>query len=160
MLDFSKKIISVDNEVAIKAHLSSLKAPIVFTNGCFDILHRGHVTYLQTARNLGKSLIVAINTDDSVKRQDKGTDRPINPLDDRLTLLASLECVDAVIAFNQDTPLELIKTITPDILVKGGDWKVADIVGGEHVTKNGGSIYSIPFEHDRSTTQLINRIRN
>lgn len=160
MLDFSQKIIPSDDKTAMKEKLSSLKKPLVFTNGCFDILHRGHVTYLQTARNLGRSLIVGVNTDQSVKRQNKGADRPINPLEDRLALLASLECVDAVIAFDQDTPLDLITSITPHILVKGGDWQPENIVGGQHVIAQGGAVHSIPFKHDRSTTQLINRIRN
>ena len=156
MLDFTQKILTSCS----KKDISHLPKPIVFTNGCFDILHRGHVTYLQTARNLGKSLIVGVNSDDSVKRQNKGPDRPINTLEDRLALLASLACVDAVIPFDEDTALNVITSITPQVLVKGGDWKVEDIVGGEHVIKFGGEVHSIPFEHDRSTTQLLNRIRN
>lgn len=159
MLDFSKKILSSENSTELEQHLKRLEPPIVFTNGCFDILHRGHVTYLQDARNLGKALIVGVNTDDSVKRQNKGTDRPINTLEDRMSLLASLECVDAVIAFNEDTPLNLITQITPDKLVKGGDWEVDNIVGASHVRENEGTVHSIPFKHDRSTTKLIEKIR-
>lgn len=102
----------------------------MFTNGCFDILHRGHTTYLEQARNLGAALIVAVNTDASVKRLEKGSDRPINCLEDRLAVLASLACVDAVIGFDEDTPLNLIEQIMPDHLVKGGDWEIKDIVGG------------------------------
>ena len=161
MLNTAKKILSkeIDNQ-NFKENFSHLKTPIVFTNGCFDILHRGHVTYLESARNLGGSLIVGINTDDSVKRQGKAKDRPINTLEDRQALLAALECVDAVIAFDEDTPLNLITAITPDILVKGGDWKVNDIVGADHVIGNQGTVHSIEFQFDRSTTQLIQKIRN
>lgn len=156
MLNFSKKIISASN---VNDSISTLKQPIVFTNGCFDILHRGHVTYLQQARNLGASLVVGVNSDASVKRQNKGTDRPINTSDDRMAILASLECIDAVIEFKDDTPLKLIEKITPQILVKGGDWKLDDIVGGSHVKKHGGEVYSIEFEFDRSTTSTITKIR-
>ena len=140
--------------------VAKLSRPLVFTNGCFDILHRGHTTYLEQARNLGASLIVAVNTDDSVKRQNKGNDRPINQLSDRLSVLASLECVNAVISFNEDTPLKLIEKVLPDHLVKGGDWQLSDIVGADVVEKNGGQVHSLKFEFDRSTTQLINRIRS
>jgi rfaE bifunctional protein nucleotidyltransferase chain/domain len=140
--------------------IARLPRPLVFTNGCFDILHRGHTTYLEQARNLGASLIVAANTDASVKRQNKGLDRPLNVLEDRLAVLASLQCVDAVISFDEDTPLALIEQIKPDILVKGGDWAVADIVGAEVVKALGGSVHSIAFAHDRSTTALIEKIRS
>ena len=132
---------------------------MVFTNGCFDILHRGHTSYLEQARNLGAALIVAVNTDASVKRQNKGSDRPFNPLADRMAVLASLACVDAVISFDQDTPLDLIRKISPNHLVKGGDWPTEKIVGGPLVEKNGGQVHSLQFEHDRSTTSLINKIR-
>jgi len=156
MLNFTKKVISPSE---VTGTLNRLKQPIVFTNGCFDILHRGHVTYLQQARNLGASLIVGVNSDSSVKRQNKGLDRPINSSDDRMTILAALECVDAVIEFSEDTPLKLIEQITPQILVKGGDWELDDIVGGSHVKENGGEVHSIEFEFDRSTTNTIARIR-
>lgn len=140
--------------------ISNLPRPLVFTNGCFDILHRGHVSYLEEAAKLGKSLLVAVNTDNSVRRQNKGTDRPINSLDDRLALLASLQSVDLVIPFDSDTPLELIQTIKPDVLVKGGDWPIERIVGAEEVIKNGGEVHSIRFRYQRSTSDLINRIRS
>lgn len=140
--------------------IAKLPRPLVFTNGCFDIIHRGHTTYLEQARNLGASLIVAVNTDESVKRQNKGDDRPINSLADRLSVLASLACVDAVISFNEDTPINLIEKILPDHLVKGGDWQISDIVGADVVEKNGGQVHSLKFEFDRSTTQLIKRIRS
>ena len=139
--------------------LNKLARPLVFTNGCFDILHRGHVTYLEQAASLGSSLIVGINSDDSVRRQNKGPERPINPLEDRMAVLAALESVDAVIGFDEDTPLQLIKAIRPDHLVKGGDWKVEDIVGGQEVKSWQGDVHSIAFEFDRSTTALINKIK-
>jgi len=141
------------------AFLQRLPRPLVFTNGCFDVLHLGHVTYLEEARELGASLIVAVNTDDSVRRQDKGSDRPVNPLGDRMALLAALQSVDAVIAFDADTPLELIRQVHPDVLVKGGDWPVEQIVGAELVLDSGGEVVSIPFRHARSTTDLLTRIR-
>jgi len=140
--------------------LSSLPKPVVFTNGCFDILHRGHTTYLEQARNIGASLIVGVNSDDSVRRQNKGSDRPINPQDDRMSVLASLACVDAVVCFDEDTPLNLITTLLPDHLVKGGDWKVEDIVGGAEVIENGGEVHSIDFKFERSTTSLLKKIRS
>lgn len=141
------------------ALLSALPRPIVFTNGCFDILHRGHVAYLQEAAALGKSLVVGINTDESVRRLNKAPDRPFNGLEDRMAVLAALRCVDLVIPFDEDTPLELIRKVRPDHLVKGGDWQVADIVGNEFVRQYGGQVHSIPFRFQRSTTDLIKRIR-
>lgn len=133
--------------------------PLVFTNGCFDILHRGHVTYLARARELGAAMIVALNTDASVRRQGKGSDRPMNPLEDRLAVMAALECVELVTWFDEDTPLARIVECRPDVLVKGGDWSVDRIVGAAEVRSWGGSVHSIPFEHERSTTRLIQRIR-
>ena len=133
--------------------------PLVFTNGCFDILHRGHVTYLAQARSLGASLIVAANSDESVRRLGKGGDRPVNPLADRMALLASLEAVSLVTWFNEDTPLQRILDCRPDVLVKGGDWPVERIVGYREVIAWGGSVHSIPFIHERSTTALMDKIR-
>ncbi|MEO0368672.1 MAG: D-glycero-beta-D-manno-heptose 1-phosphate adenylyltransferase [Pseudomonadota bacterium] len=159
MRDSKDKIVGSLELAQIVARCAELATPLVFTNGCFDILHRGHVTYLQQARELGAAMVVAANTDASVKRQDKGSDRPINTLEDRMAVLASLEAVDLVVAFDDDTPLALIKAIQPSILVKGGDWKPADIVGAKEVTANGGQVHSIVFEHNRSTTQLIQKIR-
>jgi len=134
--------------------------PLVFTNGCFDVLHRGHVTYLAQARALGGTLIVGVNSDASVKRQGKGGDRPINPEQDRMMVLAALESVSLVVLFDEDTPLNLILACRPDILVKGGDWRPADIVGAKEVTSWGGAVHSIPFLHERSTTTLLNKIRS
>lgn len=139
--------------------LSRLQKPLVFTNGCFDILHRGHVTYLQEARNLGNSLVVGVNTDASVQRLNKAPERPFNGLEDRLAVLAALQCVDLVVPFDDDTPLALIKQVKPDHLVKGGDWKPEDIVGNEFVQSYGGQVHSIPFRFQRSTTDLVKRIR-
>ena len=138
---------------------AALERPVVFTNGVFDVLHRGHVTYLAQARALGASLVVALNSDASVRRLGKGSDRPINPLEDRSAVVAALESVTLVTAFDADTPLELILASRPDVLAKGGDWAVADIVGGREVESWGGAVVSIPFLHARSTTALLDRIR-
>jgi rfaE bifunctional protein nucleotidyltransferase chain/domain len=132
----------------------------VFTNGCFDILHRGHVTYLAEARALGASLIVGVNSDASVRRQGKGDDRPINRLEDRMSLLAALESVSLVVGFDTDTPFDLILAIRPEVLVKGGDWRIENIVGAKEVVGWGGSVHSIPFQHHTSTTALLGKIRS
>jgi D-glycero-beta-D-manno-heptose 1-phosphate adenylyltransferase len=139
--------------------VATLKRPMVFTNGCFDILHRGHVTYLAQAAALGASLVVALNTDASVKRQGKGDDRPINTLPDRLAVMAAQECVSLVTWFDEDTPLNVILALKPDVLVKGGDWSPEKIVGAKEVQAWGGKVYSIPFLHARSTTATLNKIR-
>lgn len=138
---------------------AALPRPVVFTNGVFDILHRGHVTYLARARALGASLVVALNTDASVRRLGKGDDRPVNTLEDRMAVLAALECVDLVTSFDADTPIDAILAVRPDVLVKGGDWTVDRIVGAPEVRGWGGSVHSIAFEHERSTTALLTRIR-
>ncbi len=139
--------------------LAELPRPLVFTNGCFDILHRGHVAYLEEAAQLGRTLLVAVNSDASVRRLEKGTDRPLNPLADRMALLAALECVHLVVPFEEDTPLALIKQARPDHLVKGGDWPIDKIVGHDVVLGYGGRVHSIPFRYQRSTTALLERIR-
>jgi D-glycero-beta-D-manno-heptose 1-phosphate adenylyltransferase len=144
----------------LEEHVRALARPIVFTNGCFDILHRGHVTYLEEARALGASLIVGVNSDASVRRLEKGSDRPLNPLDDRMAILAALESVSLVVPFDDDTPLALIKLVRPDHLVKGGDWAPDTIVGNDVVRGYGGQVHSIPFRFDRSTTGLLRRIRS
>ncbi len=143
----------------LAGRIARLARPLVFTNGCFDILHRGHVTYLAQARALGASLIVAANSDDSVRRLGKGAERPVNPLADRMALLAALECVTLVTWFDEDTPLARILDCRPDVLVKGGDWPVERIVGSREVMGWGGSVHSIPFVHERSTTALMDKIR-
>ena len=114
---------------ALKQRVDSAQRPLVFTNGCFDILHRGHITYLEEAAGLGATLLVALNTDDSVRQLGKGAGRPVNPLEDRVALVAALECVSLVTAFDEATPLELIRQIKPDHLIKGGDWSQEEIVG-------------------------------
>jgi rfaE bifunctional protein nucleotidyltransferase chain/domain len=147
------------DDAELRAKLADLPRPWVFTNGCFDILHRGHVTYLEEAAAFGASLIVGVNSDASVKRLNKGADRPINSLEDRMAILAALACVALVTPFDDDTPLALIKRVRPDHLVKGGDWTVDKIVGAAEVRAYGGQVHSIPFRHDRSTTGLLARIR-
>ena len=153
---FEQKICEPDQ---LPARITSLKRPLVFTNGCFDILHRGHATYLAQARELGAAMVVALNSDASVKRLGKGDDRPINPLHDRLAVMASLACVDLVTWFDEDTPILRILDCRPDILVKGGDWAVDKIVGARDVIAWGGQVHSIPFIYERSTTRLVEKIR-
>lgn len=154
---FESKIVA-PSDLAHRA--GRLTRPLVFTNGVFDILHRGHVTYLARAKALGASLIVALNDDESARRLGKGPDRPINALADRLAVVAALEVVDAVTWFQDPTPMALIQACSPDVLVKGGDWPVERIVGAEEVLARGGRVESIPFEHQRSTTALLGRIRD
>jgi D-glycero-beta-D-manno-heptose 1-phosphate adenylyltransferase len=139
--------------------VARLPRPLVFTNGVFDILHRGHVTYLAEARALGASLVVALNSDASVRRLGKGGDRPINALADRLAVIAALESVSLVTSFDEDTPIARILECRPDHLVKGGDWAPDRIVGAAEVQGWGGAVHSIPFQHERSTTRLLERIR-
>ena len=145
---------------ALAARLAGLPRPLVFTNGCFDILHRGHATYLAQARALGDSLVVGVNTDASVRRLGKGQGRPVNGLDDRMALLAALESVSLVTWFDDDTPLELIRAVQPEVLVKGGDWPPERIVGADLVKARGGRVCSIPFRHERSTSALLAKIRS
>ena len=143
----------------LAARVAALPRPLVFTNGCFDILHRGHVTYLAQARALGAAMVVALNTDASVKRQGKGDDRPMNPLEDRLAVMAALQSVDLVTWFDEDTPIARILEARPDILAKGGDWAPENIVGAPEVRGWGGTVHSIPFIHQKSTTALLEKIR-
>ncbi len=131
---------------------------IVFTNGCFDILHHGHLALLAQAANLGNVLIVGLNTDSSVQRL-KGPTRPVTHEQDRLFQVASLLCTDAVCLFDEDTPLELIQLLKPDILVKGGDYNINTIVGADFVQENGGEVHVIPFVEGYSTTSIIDRIK-
>jgi rfaE bifunctional protein nucleotidyltransferase chain/domain len=144
---------------ALAARIASLPRPLVFTNGVFDLLHRGHVTYLAQARALGASLLVAVNTDASARRLGKGPDRPINITQDRAAVIAALESVSLVTWFDEDTPLALIQRTRPDVLVKGGDWKPEAMVGASEVLAWGGSVHSIPFEFERSTTSTVKKIR-
>ena len=144
---------------ALAARARGLPRPLVFTNGVFDLLHRGHVTYLAQARALGASLIVGVNSDASVKRLGKGDERPVNTETDRMALLAALECVSLVVCFSEDTPLEAIRAAHPDVLVKGGDWAPDNMVGAPDVASWGGSVHSIPFLFERSTTALLKKVR-
>jgi len=155
-LAFETKIVAPAD---LATRLQNLPRPLVFTNGCFDILHRGHVTLLSQARALGLSMLVALNSDASVKRLGKGDDRPVNTLADRLAVMASLECVSLVTWFDEDTPIERILESRPDVLVKGGDWPVEKIVGNSEVYGWGGKTVSIPFIHQKSTTALLDKIR-
>lgn len=149
-----------ENELLQKlSDLRSAGHKLVFTNGCFDLLHVGHVRYLQAARALGHELIVAVNSDASVKRL-KGPERPIQTENDRAEILAALACVSFTVLFTEDTPERIIKAIKPDILVKGGDWKIDQIVGGTFVQSYGGEVRSLQFIDGKSTTKLIEKARH
>jgi rfaE bifunctional protein nucleotidyltransferase chain/domain len=157
MPDFEDKLTSRAN---LAARVAALPKPVVMTNGVFDILHRGHVTYLAQARAQGASLIVAVNTDASVKRLGKGDDRPINQCADRMAVLAALEAVSLVVEFDEDTALEAVLAAHPDIYVKGGDYDMAAIPEGQAVLAYGGQVAAITFEHDRSTSKLLAKVRS
>lgn len=146
-----------ENKIAVTlAPLKNLGKKIIFTNGCFDLLHVGHVRYLQEARSLGDLLVVGVNSDQSVKIL-KGPSRPIQNENDRAEILAALGCVDFTVIFNEETPLELIKKVLPNILVKGGDWKIETIVGADIVMENGGQVMSLQFVDGKSTTKIIEK---
>ncbi|WP_332777979.1 D-glycero-beta-D-manno-heptose 1-phosphate adenylyltransferase [Polaromonas sp.] len=142
-----------------RARLASLPRPVVFTNGVFDVLHRGHATYLANARQLGGSLVVALNTDASAKRLGKGPGRPLNNEQDRAVMMAALESVSLVTWFDEDTPLELIRELQPDILVKGGDYDMRKLAETAVVESYGGKALAIPFVDGYSTTELVRKIR-
>ena len=152
----ASKILSFDEAIATLG--PPRRTRLVFTNGCFDILHRGHVDYLVAARRLGDRLIVGLNGDDSVRRL-KGEGRPVNPYEDRATVLAALEAVDAVVRFDEDTPLRLIEALLPEVLVKGGDYREDEIVGAREVKAAGGEVVVAPLLPGRSTTGILNRAR-
>lgn len=154
---FAAKIATAET---LPGRIAALPRPLVFTNGVFDILHRGHVTYLDQARALGAALVVALNSDASVKRLGKGDDRPINSLEDRMAVISALQCIDLVTWFEEDTPLDRILDARPDVLVKGGDWPAEKIVGAAEVRSWGGSVHAIPFQFERSTSATLARIRN
>ena len=156
MPDFENKLCSRD---ALRARAQALPKPVVVTNGVFDILHRGHVTYLAQARALGASLVVAVNTDASVKRLGKGDDRPLNSCEDRMAVLAALESVSLVVPFSEDSALEVVQEMTPEIYAKGGDYDMAAIPEGRAVLAYGGQAVAIDFAHDRSTTKLLTKVR-
>ena len=154
--DFEQKLCP---PAALSGRIAALARPLVFTNGVFDLLHRGHATYLSQARALGASLVVGVNGDASARRLGKGDERPINRLEDRMALIAALGSPDLVTWFDADTPLELILACRPDVLVKGGDWKPEAMVGANEVAGWGGTVHSIPFLFERSTTATLQKIR-
>lgn len=153
-----EKILSKENAVETIKNWQSEGKKIVFTNGCFDIVHLGHIDYLEKARNLGDKLVLGLNTDASVRRL-KGHTRPVVDEYPRARMMAAFEFVDAVILFDEDTPKELIETICPDILVKGDDYSIENIVGADFVLANGGSVETIPLVKGFSTTKLIEKIK-
>ncbi len=153
---FEHKIVS-RAELALRA--GALEHPIVLTNGVFDILHRGHVTYLARARALGATLVVAVNTDASVRRLGKGDDRPINGENDRAAVLAALESVSLVTLFDEDVPLPVLELVRPEVYVKGGDYDMSRIPEARLARTWGAQVVAIPFEHERSTTALLKRVR-
>jgi len=146
------------DNIEIINRIKAERKKIVFTNGCFDLLHVGHVRYLAQAKKLGDFLIIGLNSDSSVKEL-KGEDRPINSFEDRATLLSAIESVDLVIMFEEQTPENLIKDIVPDILVKGGDYNIEDIVGYQTVVQNGGQVKTLSFYDGYSSTNYINKIK-
>ncbi|MBP5496725.1 MAG: D-glycero-beta-D-manno-heptose 1-phosphate adenylyltransferase [Bacteroidales bacterium] len=154
--NIEQKIVSRDFfvENAVKLH----RQKIVFTNGCFDVLHFGHVHYLLQAKALGDILVVGLNSDDSVRRL-KGPSRPINGEKERAFVLAALSCIDYVIVFEEDTPKKLIETVRPDVLVKGGDYALDQIVGADFVTRNGGTVTTLPFVEGFSSTRIIEQLK-
>ncbi len=156
MPSFEEKICE---RAELAARMARLPAPVVLTNGVFDILHRGHVTYLAQARALGASLVVAVNTDASVKRLGKGDDRPINTCADRMAVLAALEAVSLVVAFEEDTATAVVTEGRPHIYAKGGDYVMSAIPEGQAVMAYGGQATAIDFQHDRSTTRLLSKVR-
>ena len=148
----------LEDNIEIINRIKAERKKIVFTNGCFDLLHVGHVRYLAQAKKLGDFLIIGLNSDNSVKEL-KGEDRPMNSFEDRATLLSAIESVDSVIMFEEQTPENLIKDIVPDILVKGGDYNIEDIVGYQTVMQNGGQVKTLSFYDGYSSTNYINKIK-
>lgn len=131
---------------------------VVFTNGCFDVIHAGHIDLLQKAKEKGDILVVGLNSDSSIRRL-KGNSRPINTLNQRIKVLSSIQYIDYIVVFDDDTPLQLIEAIKPNVLVKGGDYKFKEIIGADFVTKNGGQVFSIPFVYNLSSTKIIDKIK-
>ncbi len=154
----TQKIVEIEELKKRVAQWRIKSNTLVFTNGCFDILHVGHIHTLQEAKKLGDKLIVALNSDASV-RILKGEERPINNEKDRASIIAALDVVDLVVIFREQTPIIPIELICPEILVKGGDWKVEEIVGGEFVQEHGGKVYAIPFQEGYSSSNLIEKIK-
>ena len=154
-----EKVKTLDEMLALRPRLEEAGEKLVFTNGCFDLLHPGHVRYLEKAASLGSHLLVAVNSDASVRRL-KGEDRPVLPENERCEILAALQSVSFVLLFDEETPLSVIRRIRPDVLVKGGDWELSQIVGREEVEAAGGRVVAIPFEEGHSTSEIIERVRN
>lgn len=152
------KILSKEEALRRIQKLQDTRSKIVFTNGCFDILHPGHVDYLSQARDLGDFMVLGLNTDNSVRKLNKAPNRPINSQETRATVLAALACVDALVLFDEETPYELIKFLQPDVLVKGNDYKAEEIIGYDLVKAKGGQIITIPMLEGFSTTKLIEKI--
>ena len=153
----SDKVVTREQFVSRRQSMREAGERLVFTNGCFDILHPGHVHYLRRARSLGDRLLVAVNADETVSRL-KGPSRPIVPLEERMELLAALEFIDFVVGFSEPTPLEIVTAVLPDVLVKGGDWTPDNIVGRDVVEGNGGRVLSLPFTEGYSTSAIVQRI--
>ena len=153
------KLISREAAARWVLELQAQDLKVVFTNGCFDLLHVGHVAYLEEARSLGDALVVAVNTDASVRRLGKGGLRPVNPEADRARVMAALAAVDRVVLFDEDTPLTLLTELQPDVLVKGGDYQMSEVVGREVVLARGGRVLILPFRAGYSTSLLVERIR-
>jgi rfaE bifunctional protein nucleotidyltransferase chain/domain len=151
-------LLELDEFLKIRRKLREENKKLVFTNGCFDIIHRGHVDYLTRARELGDALVVALNSDESVSKL-KGEGRPVVTLIDRAFVISNLKCVDFVISFAEETPFEIISKVIPDILVKGGDWKTDQIVGRDIVENNGGKVFSLNYLDNYSTTSLFKKIK-
>jgi rfaE bifunctional protein nucleotidyltransferase chain/domain len=152
------KIVSKEAALKVLNLKKSSGNKIVFTNGCFDIIHPGHVDYLSQARDLGDVLVLGLNTDNSVRRLNKAPNRPINSQEARATVLAAMGCIDLIVLFDEETPYELIKFLQPDVLVKGDDYQVEKIVGYDVVMAGGGKVITIPFLEGYSTTKLIQKI--
>ncbi len=153
------KVISREEAARWVRELQGRGLKVVFTNGCFDLLHPGHVAYLEEARSLGDALLVAVNTDASVRRLGKGGLRPVNPEADRARVLAALAAVDRVVLFAEDTPLEILTEVQPDVLVKGGDYQLHEVVGREVLLARGGQVRILPLQPGYSTSLLLERIR-
>jgi rfaE bifunctional protein nucleotidyltransferase chain/domain len=160
MPDTSQKIMSQAQAVELARAAQAAGKKVVFTNGCFDLLHAGHVDLLERARALGDLLILGLNSDEGVRAQNKGPERPIVPQAQRARVVAGLQAVDAVVFFNQPTPLKLIEALAPDVLVKGGDWPEDKIVGAPLVRVRGGQVYSLPLVPGLSTTALVNKLKS
>ena len=158
-MKISSKIVSWDRARQLCRGWQAADEKIVFTNGCFDILHKGHIQYLEQASELGSHLIIGLNSDDSTNRL-KGPNRPINRQDSRAFVIAAMGFVDAVVVFDEDTPAQLIHQLTPNILVKGGDYSIEDVVGGDYVQSNGGEVIILPFLDGFSTTSIEKKIRD